>query len=72
MLLVTLQHSQSQVEAKIDENALFKMPQMKLSSLVLAKEYMKRVAKQLQSSEPSQDGDLLIQGVRFAFRVHQV
>lgn len=45
--------------------------QMKLSSLVLAKEYMKRVAKQLQSSDPSQDGDLLIQGVRFAFRVHQ-
>ncbi|XP_017232931.1 INCREASED PETAL GROWTH ANISOTROPY 1-like protein 1 isoform X2 [Daucus carota subsp. sativus] len=47
--------------------------QMKLSSLVLAKEYMKRVARQLQSSEPSsQDGDFLIQGVRFAFRVHQV
>ncbi|KAL8115254.1 hypothetical protein AgCh_021913 [Apium graveolens] len=33
---------------------------------------MKRVGKQLQSSDPSQDGDLLIQGVRFAFRVHQV
>ncbi|XP_074331159.1 INCREASED PETAL GROWTH ANISOTROPY 1-like protein 1 isoform X2 [Apium graveolens] len=46
--------------------------QMKLSSLVLAKEYIKRVGKQLQSSDPSQDGDLLIQGVRFAFRVHQV
>lgn len=45
--------------------------QMKLSSLVLAKEYMKRVGKQLQSSDPSQDGDLLIQGVRFGFRVHQ-
>ena len=52
---------------------LFTMTQMKLSSLVLAKEYMKRVARQLQSSEPSsQDGDFLIQGVRFAFRVHQV
>lgn len=45
--------------------------QMKLGSLVLANEYMRRVAKQLQSNDPSQDGDLLIQSVRFAFRVHQ-
>ncbi|KAM7522054.1 hypothetical protein LguiA_011956 [Lonicera macranthoides] len=45
--------------------------QIKLSSLTLAKEYMKRIAKELQCSEATLDYDMLLQGVRFAFRVHQ-
>ncbi|KAF3958997.1 hypothetical protein ACB098_08G021900 [Castanea mollissima] len=45
--------------------------QMKLSSLKLAKEYMKRIAKQLQSDECSNDDNLMLQGVRFAYRIHQ-
>ncbi|XP_030447558.1 protein CHUP1, chloroplastic isoform X2 [Syzygium oleosum] len=46
--------------------------QMKLSSLRLAKEYMKRIAREMRSSECSQEDNLMLQGVRFAFRVHQV
>uniref|UniRef100_A0A0R0F541 Protein CHUP1, chloroplastic n=1 Tax=Glycine max TaxID=3847 RepID=A0A0R0F541_SOYBN len=46
--------------------------QMKLSSLRLAREFMKRVTKELESNEASQEDNLLVQGVRFAFRVHQV
>ncbi|KAK7849840.1 protein chup1, partial [Quercus suber] len=42
--------------------------QMKLSSLKLAKEYMKRIAKELQSDECSNDDNLMLQGVRFAYR----
>ncbi|KAI3675357.1 hypothetical protein L1987_84946 [Smallanthus sonchifolius] len=42
--------------------------EMKLSSLKLARECMKRIAKELESNE---SGDLLLQGVRFAYRVHQ-
>ncbi|XP_075634727.1 INCREASED PETAL GROWTH ANISOTROPY 1-like protein 1 [Castanea sativa] len=45
--------------------------QMKLSSLKLAKEYMKRIAKELQSDECSNDDNLMLQGVRFAYRIHQ-
>ncbi|XP_028123495.1 protein CHUP1, chloroplastic [Camellia sinensis] len=45
--------------------------QMKLSSLTLAKAYMRRVTKELKYNESSQEQDLLLQGVRFAFRVHQ-
>ncbi|KAK2643513.1 hypothetical protein Ddye_025276 [Dipteronia dyeriana] len=45
--------------------------QMKLSSLRLAKEYMRRVTKELQSNESSREENLLLQGVRFAYRVHQ-
>ncbi|KAK9159134.1 hypothetical protein Scep_005708 [Stephania cephalantha] len=43
---------------------------LKLSSLRLAKEYMKRVATELQS-HCSKKEELMLQGVRFAFRVHQ-
>ncbi|XP_057439922.1 protein CHUP1, chloroplastic isoform X2 [Lotus japonicus] len=46
--------------------------QMKLSSLRLAKEFMKRITKELESSENLQEDNLLVQGVKFAFRVHQV
>ena len=45
---------------------------MKLSSLKLAKEYMKRITRELESNEALQEDSLLLQGVRFAFRVHQV
>ncbi|GAB4859266.1 hypothetical protein Ancab_010728 [Ancistrocladus abbreviatus] len=45
--------------------------QMKLSSLRLAKEYMKRITKELQCSKFSNADDLILQGVRFAYRVHQ-
>lgn len=38
---------------------------------MLAKQYMKRIAKELESSGASRDDDLLLQGVRFAYRVHQ-
>lgn len=43
---------------------------MKLSSLTLAKAFMRRVTKELQYKEYEED--LLLQGVRFAFRIHQV
>lgn len=33
---------------------------------------MKRIAKELQSDECSNDDNLMLQGVRFAYRVHQV
>ncbi|KAK9280623.1 hypothetical protein L1049_014319 [Liquidambar formosana] len=46
--------------------------QLKLSSMRLAREYMKRIAQELQSNECSQEEDLMLQGVRFAYRVHQV
>ncbi|CAK7330529.1 unnamed protein product [Dovyalis caffra] len=45
--------------------------QMKLSSLRLAKDYLKRITKELQLSECSGEENLLLQGARFAYRVHQ-
>ncbi|KAI3877563.1 hypothetical protein MKX03_003199 [Papaver bracteatum] len=45
--------------------------QLKLGSVGLAKEYMKRVATELLTKEFTQKEDLILQGVRFAFRVHQ-
>lgn len=50
--------------------------QIKLGSVKLAKKYMKRVAIELQlkatmEKDPSMDY-MLLQGVRFAFRIHQV
>ncbi|XP_009353956.2 protein CHUP1, chloroplastic isoform X1 [Pyrus x bretschneideri] len=47
------------------------MGQMKLSSQRLAKEYMKRIIRDVESSECPREESLLLQGVRFAFRVHQ-
>ncbi|KAF5470413.1 hypothetical protein F2P56_010929 [Juglans regia] len=46
--------------------------QMKLSSLKLAREYMKRIANELQADECSCEDNLKLQGVRYAYRVHQV
>lgn len=50
--------------------------QIKFGSVKLAKMYMKRVAMELQSKavaekDPAMDY-MLLQGVRFAFRIHQV
>ncbi|CAL0307737.1 unnamed protein product [Lupinus luteus] len=45
--------------------------QMKLSSLRLAREFMKRITKELECYEALQEDNLLVQGVKFAFRVHQ-
>ncbi|KAL5129027.1 6-phosphofructo-2-kinase/fructose-2,6-bisphosphatase [Glycine soja] len=45
--------------------------QMKLSSLKMAKEFMKRITKELESNELLQEDNLFVQGVKFAFRVHQ-
>lgn len=50
--------------------------QIKLSSVQLARKYMKRVASELDAmsgpeKEPNREF-LILQGVRFAFRVHQV
>ncbi|KAJ6964841.1 protein CHUP1 [Populus alba x Populus x berolinensis] len=45
--------------------------QMKLSSLRLAKVYLKRITKELQLNECSGEDNLLLQGARFAYRVHQ-
>ncbi|KAI5603926.1 hypothetical protein POPTR_001G279000v4 [Populus trichocarpa] len=45
--------------------------EMKLSSLRLAKVYLKRITKELQLNECSGEDNLLLQGARFAYRVHQ-
>ncbi|KAI3932244.1 hypothetical protein MKW98_024964 [Papaver atlanticum] len=45
--------------------------QLKLGSVRLAKEYMRRVASALQTKDLAHKEDLIFQGVRFAFRVHQ-
>ncbi|KHN05217.1 Protein CHUP1, chloroplastic [Glycine soja] len=53
------------------ENRSTFLSAMKLSSLKLSREFMKRVTKELESNEASKEDNLLVQGVRFAFRVHQ-
>lgn len=45
--------------------------QLKLSSLGLAKQYMGKITNELKCREPHQRGDLILHGVRFAYRVHQ-
>lgn len=50
--------------------------QIKLSTVQLARKYMKRVSSELDAlsgsdKEPNREF-LVLQGVRFAFRVHQV
>jgi hypothetical protein len=51
--------------------------QIKLASVQLARKYMKRVTSELDAALNDLDKEpikefLLLQGVRFAFRVHQV
>lgn len=55
---------------------MYPLLQIKLSSVQLARKYMKRVASELDAlsgpeKEPNREF-LVLQGVRFAFRVHQV
>ncbi|MCL7040825.1 hypothetical protein MKW94_020130 [Papaver nudicaule] len=56
-------------EWMLDKGAI---SQLKLGSVRLAKEYMRRVARGLQTKDFTKNEDLILQGVRFAFRVHQV
>lgn len=46
--------------------------QLKMASLKLAKEYMNRIVNTLKSDPFANDEELLLQGVRFAFRIHQL
>nr|GEW72675.1 hypothetical protein [Tanacetum cinerariifolium] len=45
--------------------------QIKLASVKLAMKYMRRVSAELESVGGPEEDDLIVQGVRFAFRVHQ-
>ncbi|KAK1321980.1 hypothetical protein QJS10_CPA03g01182 [Acorus calamus] len=45
--------------------------QLKSGSMKLAKQYMRRVTTELESSTLSEENDLILRGVWFAFRVHQ-
>ena len=49
------------------------MAQIKLASVKLARKYMKRVSGELEvvGGGPEEE-ELIVQAVRFAFRVHQV
>ena len=50
------------------------MLQIKLASVKLAMKYMKRVSAELETvgGTGPEEEELIVQGVRFAFRVHQV
>ena len=49
------------------------MLQIKLASVKLAMKYMKRVSAELETvGGGPEEEELIVQGVRFAFRVHQV
>ncbi|ESQ36195.1 hypothetical protein EUTSA_v10007909mg [Eutrema salsugineum] len=45
--------------------------QLKYSSMRLAQEYMKRVINELESNGGAKEGNIMLQGVRFAYTVHQ-
>ncbi|KFK43025.1 hypothetical protein AALP_AA1G069100 [Arabis alpina] len=45
--------------------------QLKYSSLRLAQAYMKRITNELESNGGAKDGNLMLQGVRFAYTIHQ-
>lgn len=46
--------------------------QLKYSSLRLAQAFMKRITNELQSNGGGKEGNLMLQGVRFAYTIHQV
>lgn len=53
--------------------ASINVPQIKLVSVKLAMKYMKRVSAELETvGGGPEEEELIVQGVRFAFRVHQV
>ncbi|KAL9261872.1 INCREASED PETAL GROWTH ANISOTROPY 1-like protein, partial [Drosera capensis] len=68
-------HTSSQILRRIqalqDRRICHRYLQIKLGSLRLANLYMKRIARELQSSRCSNTDDLTVQGVRFAYRIHQ-
>uniref|UniRef100_A0A1J3ER30 Protein CHUP1, chloroplastic n=1 Tax=Noccaea caerulescens TaxID=107243 RepID=A0A1J3ER30_NOCCA len=45
--------------------------QLKYSSLRLAQAYMKRITNELESKGGGKEGNLMLQGVRFAYTIHQ-
>ncbi|XP_076948578.1 protein INCREASED PETAL GROWTH ANISOTROPY 1-like [Bidens hawaiensis] len=45
--------------------------QIKLASVKLAMKYMRRVSAELETVSGPEEEELIVQGVRFAFRVHQ-
>ncbi|KAL8229749.1 hypothetical protein R6Q57_014649 [Mikania cordata] len=45
--------------------------QIKLASVKLAMKYMRRVSAELETVNGPEEEELIVQGVRFAFRVHQ-
>ncbi|XP_076922391.1 protein INCREASED PETAL GROWTH ANISOTROPY 1-like [Bidens hawaiensis] len=45
--------------------------QIKLASVKLAMKYMRRVSAELETVSGPEEEELMVQGVRFAFRVHQ-
>lgn len=46
--------------------------QIKLASVKLAMKYMKRITAELEAVGAPEEEELMLQCVRFAFRVHQV
>lgn len=49
------------------------LSQIKLASVKLAMKYMRRVSAELEAvGGGPEDEELIVRGVRFAFRVHQV
>ena len=49
------------------------MVQLKIQSVKLARKYLGRVSSELEATQGGPDEEeLMLQGVRFAFRVHQV
>lgn len=67
--LKSFPHPTSNKKKKKNKNCA--ILQLKFGSVSLAKKYMKRISRELQSSDAFQEEDLLLQGVRFAYRVHQ-
>jgi hypothetical protein len=51
---------------------LCQIKQLKMASLKLAKKYMNRIVIALKSYPFANYEELLLRGVRFAFRIHQV
>ncbi|VVA90264.1 unnamed protein product [Arabis nemorensis] len=45
--------------------------QLKYSSLRLAQAYMKRITNELETNGGAKEGNLMLQGVRFAYTIHQ-
>lgn len=62
------------IQVSLFSHLWFKILQIKLASVKLAMKYMKRVSAELETdgSGSPEEEELIVQCVRFAFRVHQV